>query len=88
MPELGIRLLPSTSLTEVSQGRGHLVNRVSGEEIQEFFDFIVAGTPPKPKDSLYGILSRYAPTQLVGDAVAPRDAMMAFREGDRAGRTV
>jgi 2,4-dienoyl-CoA reductase (NADPH2) len=88
MPELGIRLLPSTTLTEISQGRAHLVSRVSGEEIEEFFDFVVAGTSPKPKDSLYQVLSRYAPTQLVGDAVAPRDAMMAIREGDRAGRTV
>ena len=88
MPELGIRLLPSTTLTEISQGRGHLVSRVSGEEIEEFFDFVVAGTSPKPQDSLYQVFSRYAPTQLVGDALAPRDAMMAFREGDRAGRTV
>ena len=63
-------------------------NRVSGEEIEEFFDFIVAGVPPKPRDSLFAVCSRYAPTKLVGDAVAPRDAMMAFREGDRAGRTV
>ncbi|MDH3645013.1 MAG: FAD-dependent oxidoreductase, partial [Gammaproteobacteria bacterium] len=88
MPELGIRVLPSTCLTEISQGRGHLVNAVSGERIEEFFDFIVAGVPPKPQDSLFEVISRYAPTMLVGDAVAPRDAMMAFREGDRAGRTV
>ncbi len=88
MPELGIRLLPSTSIARVSQGRVHLRNAVSGAEIEEFFDFIVAGTSPKPKDSLYETLRRYAPTKLVGDAIAPRDAMMAFREGDRAGRTV
>ena len=88
IPELGIRLLPTTSLTEISQGRGHLVNRISGEAIEEFFDFIVAGTPPKPMDALYAVLRRYAPTKIVGDAVAPRDAMMAFREGDRAGRTI
>jgi 2,4-dienoyl-CoA reductase-like NADH-dependent reductase (Old Yellow Enzyme family) len=88
IPELGIRVLPSTSLTEISQGRGHLINAVSGEEIEAFFDFIVAGIPPRPQDSLFDVFSRYAPTTLVGDAVAPRDAMMAFREGDRAGRTV
>jgi len=88
IPELEIRLLPSTRLTRVSQGRGHLVNQVTGEEIEEFFDFIVAGVPPRPKDALFGALSRHAPTTMVGDAVAPRDAMMAFREGDRAGRTV
>jgi len=88
MPELGIRLLPNTAITRISQGRAHLSNRVSGEEIEEFFDFIVAGTSPKPQDSLYETCRKYAPTTLVGDAVAPRDAMMAFREGDRAGRTV
>jgi len=86
--ELEIRLLPSTRLTQVSQGRGHLMNQVSGEETEEFFDFIVAGVPPQPKDDLFSVLRKLAPTQIVGDAVAPRDAMMAFREGDRAGRTV
>jgi len=65
-----------------------LASRVTGEDISEFFDFIVAGISPKPKDELFDVLSKYAPTTLVGDAVAPRDAMMAFREGDRAGRTV
>jgi len=88
IPQLGIRLLPNTALAQVSQGRGHLINRISGEEIEEFFDFIVAGTPPKPRDALFEVLNRVAPTTMVGDAVAPRDAMMAFREGDRAGRTV
>jgi 2,4-dienoyl-CoA reductase-like NADH-dependent reductase (Old Yellow Enzyme family) len=88
MPELGIRLLPSTILEQVSQGRAHLKNHVSGEEIQEFFDFVVAGVSPQPRDSLYEMLSKYAPTTLVGDAVAPRSALEAFREGDRAGRTV
>ncbi|MEN3976322.1 FAD-dependent oxidoreductase [Emcibacter sp. SYSU 3D8] len=88
IPELGIRQLPSTSLTKISQGRVHLKNHVSGEELEEFFDFVVAGTPPKPKDGLCEALSKYAPTKVVGDAVAPRSAMLAFREGDRAGRTI
>jgi 2,4-dienoyl-CoA reductase-like NADH-dependent reductase (Old Yellow Enzyme family)/thioredoxin reductase len=88
MPELGIRLLSSTILEQVSQGRAHLRSHASGEEIQEFFDFIVAGVSPQPEDSLYEVLSQYAPTTLVGDAVAPRSALEAFREGDRAGRTV
>jgi 2,4-dienoyl-CoA reductase-like NADH-dependent reductase (Old Yellow Enzyme family)/thioredoxin reductase len=88
MPELGIKLEPYTSLTQISQGRAHLKNRISGKESAEFYDFIVAGTSPKPQDSLFELLSKYAPTTMVGDAVAPRNAMMAFREGDRAGRTV
>lgn len=88
IPELGIKLLPSTSLDKISQGRAHLVNHVSGEETEEFFDFVVAGVSPKPKNSLYETCLKYAPTTQVGDVIAPRDAMMAFREGDRAGRTV
>jgi len=88
IPEKGIKLMPSTTLSRISQGRAHLVNRVSGEETSEFYDFIVAGTSPKPQDTLFEMCSQHAPTTLVGDAVAPRNAMMAFREGDRAGRTV
>lgn len=88
MPELEIKLMPSTKLEKVSQGRAHLVNKISGEETEAFFDFIVAGVSPKPKDSLQEICEKHAPTTLVGDVIAPRDAMMAFREGDRAGRTI
>ena len=88
MPDLGIRLLPNTNISQISQGRAHLRNSISGETIEEFFDFIVAAVPPKPQDSLREICEQHAPTQIVGDAIAPRDAMRAFREGDRAGRTV
>ena len=88
MPELGIRLLPTTSLDEISQGRAHLKNVMNGEEIQEFFDFVVAGVSPLANDSMFDMLSRYAPTTVVGDAVAPRSALEAIREGDRAGRKI
>ncbi len=84
----GIKLMGTTALERISQGRAHLKNGSTGEEVEEFFDFIVAGVSPKPQDALLETCSKYAPTQIVGDAVAPRDAMMAFREGDRAGRTV
>ena len=87
-PKYGIRLLPSTVLTEISQGRALLRNTVSGESVEEFFDVVVACRSPKPQDVLYAVCSKHAPTKLVGDAVAPRNAMLAFREGDRAGRTV
>ncbi len=87
-PKYGIRLLPSTSLNEISQGRALLTDRVSGEPIEEFFDFIVVCRSPRPRDALFDVCSKHAPTTLVGDAVAPRNAMLAIREGDRAGRTV
>jgi hypothetical protein len=75
-------------LTEISQGRALLRNTVSGEPVEEFFDVVVACRSPKPQNALYAVCRKHAPTKLVGDAVAPRNAMLAFREGDRAGRTV
>lgn len=88
LPKLGIDVLPTTRVDRISQGRVHLKHAFSGEETAEFFDFIVAGISPKPRNSLYEVLSQYAPTKMVGDAVAPRSALEAFREGDRVGRSI
>jgi 2,4-dienoyl-CoA reductase-like NADH-dependent reductase (Old Yellow Enzyme family) len=88
LPKLGIDVLPTTIVDRISRGRAHLKQAFSGEVTAESFDFIVAGVPPKPQDSLLQMLRGHAPTTMVGDAVAPRSAMEAFREGDRAGRTV
>ena len=51
-------------------------------------DCVVAGVLPQARADLFTTLSRHAPVKLVGDALAPRSALEAFREGDRAGRTV
>jgi len=88
LPKLGITVLPTTLLTAVRDGKAILRHVYSGEETIEAYDFIVAGVFPQACDELCETLAKYAPVKLVGDAVAPRSALEAFREGDRAGRTV
>ena len=51
------------------------------------FDLVVAGVPGRSDTSLAAAVERAGARLLVaGDAVAPRTAMHAFREGDDAGR--
>lgn len=88
LPTLGVEVLPSTRLTRIAEGRVHLDDVYSGRSLAETYDFVVAGVSPKPQDGLYPLLRQTVPTVLVGDAVAPRTALEAIREGDRAGRAV
>ncbi|MCC7282814.1 MAG: FAD-dependent oxidoreductase [Acetobacteraceae bacterium] len=88
LPRLGVELLATTILERISEGRAHIRNTVTQRTSAEAFDFVVAGSSPKPKDELFEIFSRYAPTKMAGDVVAPRSALEAFREGDRCGRTI
>jgi hypothetical protein len=51
------------------------------------FDAVVAGSPGRADTSLAAAVERTGARLLVaGDALAPRTAMHAFREGDDAGR--
>lgn len=53
------------------------------------FDTIVAAAPGRSETALADVAEAAGiPFTLVGDAVAPRTAMHAFREGDDAGRAV
>lgn len=52
------------------------------------FDFIVAGTHPRPQTGLFDPISKHCEVVMAGDVVAPRSALEAFREGDRAGRQI
>jgi 2,4-dienoyl-CoA reductase-like NADH-dependent reductase (Old Yellow Enzyme family) len=88
LPKLGCQILPSTVVEGIEDGQVTLKNLYSGERQQQNFDFIVAGVTPRPRDELREMLARYAKVVPVGDAVAARTAMEAFREGDRAGRTI
>jgi 2,4-dienoyl-CoA reductase-like NADH-dependent reductase (Old Yellow Enzyme family) len=88
LPKLGIEVLTSTKVARVRDGEAHLRHGFSGEVSPRPFDFIVAGSAPKPRDELLAAFSRYAPTKTAGDMVAPRSALEAYREGDRCGRTV
>ena len=88
-PNMGVELLPLTVLQRIDNGKVYLVHALAKKELPaQYFDLVVAGVNPRPKDELFDTFSKLAPTKTVGDVVAPRSALEAFREGDRAGRTV
>ncbi len=84
----GTRFLTSSKLMGVRDGHATLRHLFSGEEQLLPFDFIVAGSTPAPRNALRALCESIAPTRVVGDAISPRSAMEAIREGDRAGRTL
>lgn len=88
LPQWGVDLRVTTALVEVAEGQAHLREAFSGEVEVKPFDMIVTGIHPRPRTDQRALFERFAPTSVVGDAVAPRSALEAFREGDRAGRTV
>jgi 2,4-dienoyl-CoA reductase-like NADH-dependent reductase (Old Yellow Enzyme family) len=88
LPKLGVEMLPLTRLEKVADGQAHLRNSSTQRATVQAFDFIVSGASPKPRTELFEAVAGLAPTKTAGDVVAPRSAMEAFREGDRAGRTV
>lgn len=88
LPQWGVKVHATSVLDRISQGRAHLKHVYSGEEVADFYDFIVAGVHPRPNTALSTVLKNHGRLRLVGDVVAPRSALEAFREGDRAGRTV
>jgi len=88
LPKLEVEVLPTHLLTSIRDGKAVLRHAYSGKETAEEYDFVVAGGFPHACDELFETLAKYAPVKLVGDAMAPRSALEAFREGDRAGRTV
>lgn len=88
LPKLGCELLPSTVVEGIEDGQVTIKHVYTGQRQQRAFDFIVAGVAPRPRDEMRETFSGYAKVVTVGDVVAPRSAMEAFREGDRAGRTI
>jgi hypothetical protein len=88
LPQWGVVVLPLAALEEIADGQVRLRHGLGAQSVTEPFDFVVAGIHPRPRNELREALERYAPTWTVGDVVAPRSALEAFREGDRAGRTV
>jgi hypothetical protein len=68
-------------------GKHVIVVRPDGETITELdVDAIVSVTAPRPALELVEILERLSlPYTIAGDALAPRTAMHAFKEGYEAG---
>lgn len=89
LPKQGLDMQVLTVLTGVKDGKATLMHVYSRRRVEQEFDFIVAGVHPKPQKELYELATKLCPVVIMaGDVVAPRTALEAFREGDRAGRTV
>jgi 2,4-dienoyl-CoA reductase-like NADH-dependent reductase (Old Yellow Enzyme family) len=86
---VGCTLEPSTALMRIEGGAVTTRHVHSGQLTTRTFDAVVAGVAGEPDLGLLDA-AHAAATQvlLAGDAVAPRTALHAFREGDRAGRAV
>ncbi len=87
-PRCGIETLGGHMPVSISNGSLTVRQGITGRETTLPCDFIVSAVHPKPRNQLLEMLKRYAPVNTAGDVVAPRSALEAFREGDRAGRTV
>ncbi len=88
IPKWRARVLTMTSLVAIGNGEVSLNSLLEPEPVVLSPDLVVAAVHPRPQDGLYEVLSKKLPTRMIGDVVAPRSALEAFREGDRAGRTV
>jgi len=88
LPKWGVRVLTMSRCTNLTDGHAHVTIGSTGQQERIACDFVVAGVPPAPVDDLNEMCGRYASTKVVGDAYAPRSAMEAIREADRAARLI
>lgn len=88
LPKWGVDVRAQHVIASIADGKVNLLNVFSGAITSVESDFVVAGIHPKPNKALYEVLRAYAQVQMVGDVLAPRSALEAFREGDRAARTL
>ena len=88
LPGKGCEMLASTILKSVQDGMATLQHVYSGATQAAQYDFIVAAIHPKPDRALYKTAASFCKVMMAGYLVAPRSALEAFREGDRAGREV
>jgi NADPH-dependent 2,4-dienoyl-CoA reductase/sulfur reductase-like enzyme len=89
LPRLGVRLETSTVLVGIAGGRATLRHLYTGEQHALEVDVVVGGVAPFADDRLaHAARASQIRVLTAGDAVAPRSALHAFREGDDAGRAV
>src|SRR5262249_47481519 len=85
--ELGCTLEPSTAFGGIADGQAVTRRLYTKEVSSRPFAAVVAGVHGRSETSLASAVERAgARLLLAGDAVAPRTALHAFREGDDAGR--
>ena len=84
--EAGVVLDVSTDLDRVAEGRV-VLRRLATRTTEEIpVDAVIAAVHRRADDALRDpLVARGVPVHVVGDAVAPRDALLAFREGADAG---
>ncbi len=86
---VGCSLEASTALARIEGGEVTTRHVHSGQMTTRRFDAVVAGVAGEPDLTLHeAALAAAGQVLLAGDVVAPRTALHAFREGDRAGRSV
>jgi hypothetical protein len=86
---LGVAMEPSTVFGGAAGGEALTQQIHSKEHRWRRFDAIVACAPGRSETALADLAEAAGiPFTLAGDAVAPRTAMHAFREGDDAGRAL
>jgi NADPH-dependent 2,4-dienoyl-CoA reductase/sulfur reductase-like enzyme len=86
---LGCSLEPSTALAGIEHGEAETLHVHSGDRLRRRFDRIVAGAPGRPRLELSAAVVAVGARLLVaGDAIAPRTALHAFREGSDAARAI
>jgi len=84
---LGCDIESSTVFVGIENGLVTTRHVYSREVSQRPFGLVVAGVPGQPEVGLSAAAERRGVRVLLaGDAVAPRTALHAFREGDAAGR--
>jgi 2,4-dienoyl-CoA reductase-like NADH-dependent reductase (Old Yellow Enzyme family) len=84
---LGCAIETSTVFGGIAGGEAGTRHVHTREVKMRAFDAVVAGVPGRSETSLAAAVERSGARLLVaGDAVAPRTALHAFREGDDAGR--
>jgi hypothetical protein len=85
---LGCDVRPSTELVGIADGTALLRHQYGGRGDTVDVAGIVLDLRGQPDDSLVTELAPFVRTLTAGDVVAPRTALHAFRDGDRAGRLV
>lgn len=87
--QAGGRLSPYTALDAWLGGAARLLDTLSGQIRDEPFDTLVLTTTPVPDDRLMRDAEANGQSaRLIGDAMAPRRASLAFYEGRATGRAL
>jgi 2,4-dienoyl-CoA reductase-like NADH-dependent reductase (Old Yellow Enzyme family)/thioredoxin reductase len=88
LQELGVCILTSTNVVEITQDGVHAVN-ADGESIYRDFRTIVLATGSMSRAELIGeINTMVSEVFVIGDASRPRNALFAIREGVELGRQI